>query len=738
MLRKDVFMNQLHKNIFISLFFVQSSAIIASLGFINAVIYILAIIFSLYYAYKHLKQKDNSENLKNAILGLGIILFFFQLFTESLFTALLSLLSWLLIAINTSLKTRRDLYFLMLGTFILILYDTATQKQNTILLYLSIYTLSSMLLLVHNYFNTLLERSQIKELREAKMATIYLSILITIVASFIYLLIPRPEPMQIGFLPAGGNQYYENKIWKKEAMNKKGDASKKSEQQISEKDYPQDKNQDSISEVNQENSHPLEPPISQKSLDNSLVFYMQGSHSQYLRGKVFDYFDGNQWIKKNTKLEKLLLKNQEINFTSFNKNSEKYTITVETAPNRAKLIYAPNNINTLYFPGSVIARDITGTLYAPLNLKQKSFYSLDIEPMWIANHPKLHFNTLHNKRPYLQLPNNFSKKIQKLAQETAKEGSNLKKSITIEKYLRNNFRYSLETVFNSKNEDALENFLFQSRYGHCEYFASSMVLMLRSINIPARLVNGYSATTYNPITGFYEVYSLDAHAWVEAYIEDEGWVSFEPTSAYALPQKKDKTKNTSQELKEYLNKLKEMEKFKKYHGIFEELYTYALLIFEKINNIIFTIGKLILMGINLLVSFFIHIGIYLILLALGIFYLWSRYRSTFYQNITIKEISSCQNIEHYDTIHQSLQKLFTHYKSEIKIGETPLEYTKRLSLMYPEFKSTIEEFYTLVDQKSYQKHIQNIDIEKIKILAIKLSNIKKEPQLFLESLKKLY
>lgn len=731
-------MNHLHKNIFISLFFVQSSAIVASLGFFNAIIYVVAIVFSLYYGYKRLNQKENNETLKNGILGFGLILFLSQLFMGSLFTALLSLLSWLFIAINTSLKTRRDLYFLMAGTFVLILYATATQKQSSILLYLSIYTLSSMLLLVHDYFNTLLERSQIKGLSEAKMATLYLSALITIVASFIYLLVPRPEPMQIGFLPAGGNQYYKNKAWKKEAKNQKGEAPKQKEKDKSEKEPSQKENPDSTSQVNQDNSHPLEPPMSQKFLENSLVFYMQGAQPQYLRGKVFDHFDGKQWIQKDVKLEKLLLKNQKISFTNSHKNSEKYTITIEAAPNRTKLIYAPSNINILYFPGNVIARDKSGTLYSPDDLKQESFYSVDVESLWIDNHPKLRFSTLHNKTAYLQLPKNFSKKIQRLAQETAKNGSDFEKSITIEKYLRNNFSYSLETVFNSKSEDALENFLFKSRYGHCEYFASSMVLMLRSINIPARLVNGYNASTYNPVTGFYEIYRLDAHAWVEAYIEGEGWVSFEPTSTYALPQKKDKTTNTSQELEEYLSKLKEMQKYEKYRGFFEELYAYSLLVFETINKTIFAIGELMMTGASLVIFFFIHIGIYLLLLALVAFYLWHRYSALFYQSIASKEISSCQNIEQYEVIHQSLQKLFTHYESELKTGETPLEYAKRLSLEYPEFKNNIKEFYTLVDQKSYQKHIQDIDIRKIKTLALELSKIKKEPQAFLERLRGLY
>lgn len=726
-------MKQLHKNIFVSLFFVQSSAVIASLGFVHALIYIVAIIWSLYYAYTHLEQQENSETLKNTILGLGLILFFPQLLMESMFSSLISLLAWLLVAMNISLKTRRDLYFSILGTFVLILYATATQKQSSILLYLSVYTLSSMLLLVHNYFNTLLERSQIKHLSEAKTATLYLSVIITVIASFIYLLVPRPEPMQIGFLPAGGEKYYMDKSWKKEATNKKGEAP---EQNRYDNESLQKKMPNPATNAQMGNTYPLEPTISQKSFQNRLVFYMQGSQPQYLRGMVYDYFDGKQWMQTDRVLEKLLLKDQEISFTKTSKKSKKYTITVETTPNRAKLIYTPANISRLYFPGSVIARDKMGTLYAPHALKQKSFYSVDVESLWIANHPKLRFSTLHNKTAYLQLPKNFSKKIQALAHKIANKGTDLEKSMAIEKYLRNNFNYSLETVFAPKGEDALENFLFHSHYGHCEYFASSMVLMLRSVNIPARLVHGYNATTYNPITGFYEIYRLNAHAWVEAYIENVGWVSFEPTSTYVLAQKKDAINNTSQELAAYIDTLKKMEQYQQYRGVFKDIYSYGLAVAEAINNIIFMIGESMLAGAKLIAYFLIHIGIYLLFLALFVFYLWHRYSSFFYQWITAREISSCQD-EQYRMMHQSLQKLFAHYGSELKTGETPLEYAKRLSLEYPEFQSVIQAFYTAVDQKSYYKHMQDIDAEKMKSLALKLCQITKEPPSFIERVKRI-
>jgi hypothetical protein len=78
--------------------------------------------------------------------------------------------------------------------------------------------------------------------------------------------------------------------------------------------------------------------------------------------------------------------------------------------------------------------------------------------------------------------------------------------------------------------------------------------MLRLQGVPARLVTGFSATNKNPLTGYFEVRALDAHAWVEAYFPAHGWVTFEPTPAYYLPRPPETT-TTAQSLKAYMEQL---------------------------------------------------------------------------------------------------------------------------------------------------------------------------------------
>jgi hypothetical protein len=78
--------------------------------------------------------------------------------------------------------------------------------------------------------------------------------------------------------------------------------------------------------------------------------------------------------------------------------------------------------------------------------------------------------------------------------------------------------------------EPVEDFLFNLKRGHCEYFASSMVVLLREVNVPARLVNGFKVSEWNPIAGAYVVRQQHAHSWVEAYLRPYGWRTLDPTA----------------------------------------------------------------------------------------------------------------------------------------------------------------------------------------------------------------
>lgn len=132
---------------------------------------------------------------------------------------------------------------------------------------------------------------------------------------------------------------------------------------------------------------------------------------------------------------------------------------------------------------------------------------------------------------YLEFPANIDPRIPLLAKTvTQRAGSNTgyDKARAIESYLRENFGYSLE--LKAGGPDPLADFLFNVKAGHCEYFATSMAVMLRTQGIASRVVNGFLAGEFNDAAGAFTVRQSDAHSWVEVYFpQTNSWVTFDPT-----------------------------------------------------------------------------------------------------------------------------------------------------------------------------------------------------------------
>jgi hypothetical protein len=105
------------------------------------------------------------------------------------------------------------------------------------------------------------------------------------------------------------------------------------------------------------------------------------------------------------------------------------------------------------------------------------------------------------------------------------------------RYLRDSgeYRYSLDASIHDPQLDPVEDFVFNRKTGHCEYFASALALMLRAVNVPTRIVSGFKGGTVNAISGAYEVEQRHAHVWVEAFIEGDAgrgyWMVVDPTPA---------------------------------------------------------------------------------------------------------------------------------------------------------------------------------------------------------------
>lgn len=114
--------------------------------------------------------------------------------------------------------------------------------------------------------------------------------------------------------------------------------------------------------------------------------------------------------------------------------------------------------------------------------------------------------------------------------------TNEARAVAVERFLQDNYTYSLNSGVRISSADPLAWFLFESKQGHCEFFAGAMVVMLRQLEVPARLAAGYAGGDLSPAGDELVVREANAHAWVEVWLGAErGWVTFDPTPAVGVP-----------------------------------------------------------------------------------------------------------------------------------------------------------------------------------------------------------
>lgn len=131
---------------------------------------------------------------------------------------------------------------------------------------------------------------------------------------------------------------------------------------------------------------------------------------------------------------------------------------------------------------------------------------------------------------FVQIPPEFSPRVAALAQQlTAGATTPYAQAKAVESYLRT-IPYNDAIPAPPAGADPLEYFLFDIREGYCDYYASAMAMMLRSVGVPARAVSGYAEGLYDEEIGGYFVTQRDAHTWVEVFFPEYGWIEFEPTA----------------------------------------------------------------------------------------------------------------------------------------------------------------------------------------------------------------
>ena len=281
---------------------------------------------------------------------------------------------------------------------------------------------------------------------------------------------------------------------------------------------------------------------------NAVVMHVQidgdtiGRYDLHWRGIALSDFDGRTWT--NPRNQFILQRDADNTFQIPHRNA---ALTSYVTPNlsRENLIHyrvLMEPIGTNIFFLAPIAHSVTGDYHLLAVDTGGAIYNADSSvPVSryeansdIATPAPAELRAAEKNYPaqitdrFLRLPT-LDARVPQLAQQITRSASNdFDKAAAIESYLRTRFGYTLELP-RTPVSDPVANFLFVRKQGHCEYFASSMAVMLRTIGIPSRVVNGFRSDEFNDITGNYIVRAKDAHSWVEAYFPGYGWQMFDPT-----------------------------------------------------------------------------------------------------------------------------------------------------------------------------------------------------------------
>jgi transglutaminase-like putative cysteine protease len=272
----------------------------------------------------------------------------------------------------------------------------------------------------------------------------------------------------------------------------------------------------------------------------------EGNPRQFLdvkwRGVSLNSFDGKHWFNDNTEQFPL----QPASFQRFTIPPPEPGERRRGRPLRYRILRAALSTDVLFAAAEpreltgqlrLLSLDQTGSLHSPQSANIPFAYTVVSDT---GLPPAAELRRAPAEYPdeirliYLRLPR-MDPRVHELASTlTASSANNYDRAVAIQAYLRSNFQYTLDPPA-IEPSDPIGSFLFKSKSGYCEYFAAAMAVMLRTLGVPARLVNGFQTGSYNRLGKDFVVRARDAHSWAEVYFPGYAWIPFDPTPADPHP-----------------------------------------------------------------------------------------------------------------------------------------------------------------------------------------------------------
>jgi transglutaminase-like putative cysteine protease len=294
---------------------------------------------------------------------------------------------------------------------------------------------------------------------------------------------------------------------------------------------------------------------SRPRLSDAVVFTVDASHPDFWRGETFDQYDKSSWSSSfnHDDLTQVPSDGEHLvapppaivdegatagrDFRQTFHIEAGYTDVVFAAPTARiietdkPLAQEPDGTLRVVGPSSDASSD-SGSGFGKDAVYTVTSRSLPVteQELRAANGPE----PVPIVAQYAQVPDT-SPRVVELARLITRGTTNSYDAVkALESWLGDNTRYSLNAPLSPPDVDVVDDFLFRSRLGWCEQIASSLVVMARSVGIPARLVTGFVPGSRDALTGRFVVREKDAHAWAEIYFPGIGWQGFDPTASVPL------------------------------------------------------------------------------------------------------------------------------------------------------------------------------------------------------------
>lgn len=255
----------------------------------------------------------------------------------------------------------------------------------------------------------------------------------------------------------------------------------------------------------------------------------------YFRGAAFDVYNGRSWSRSSTH-RRVVPRTAEGAFLLGGPDGEapaslRHDILIEALD--TSVLFGASFVTAIKGAFQVLQVDDQGGLLLPFTPGSRFQYSAVSQPDRMLEEDRTQAAPAYPQditARYLQLPV-MSPRVAALAREvTGPAATPYERSLAVERHLRSAYQYSLD-LGSAMPANPVEDFLFVRQTGYCEHYATAMVIMLRTLGIPARLVTGFLPGEWNDFGHYYTVRQRDAHAWVEVYFPRSGWITFDPTPA---------------------------------------------------------------------------------------------------------------------------------------------------------------------------------------------------------------